>query len=722
MSNLPNLLKILASLTLISAILAPVASAYPLTEAQEQRIRVFLPKAFEKLKRREPVHVAIVGDGVSQMTTFDENRGNILQSMHGHFLRGLEAEFYYTGGVHLINPIGENPEKLNEHIGPEITVQHFTQPDAGAMSALQMLTTQVFLNQPDIVILSFGQKDLRADVVVDTYRRALESAIRICQDHGAEPIIVGPTPVRDPLEAYGWGSVRLYSQAAQQAATAAGVAFLDPAAALLDTAGVPADGTPEERVRIVSEGLASRFYQYGSERAQPEAIFINTAAHERAGHGLVGQFLNGPAPAILTGGAEATLSGAADMEVSVRLTNTSNEIVANGILTALNVGRAWQPVEPYHEFRIDPGASGEFKIPYRRRVASQIGGPEAFFPSRVNERALDCSFLISDADRTRILDLSAAIVPIAATWDLSGLENQAPIFPLKFNLYNPGDGETSGAYHLTYANQQARGTFRLGSREGRDFEAKCRLPTDRIRSKDKAVLVLEIGDQKLSFEREVEVTRNLCLVKPVPLVRAADYGAGDAPKAGGNESVAMTVDANPAGLTVSFDIEGIGFEEAERRDSMVLELAVDARAIDECRSFGFVAPLRITAGPAAGAGETWSIAPAAFGDGYAKLLSPAGVASELTSQDGGKIHRFVVKIPRIYLYQNEWDLASGSGRIGIGAKLQFLRVDAGSGEFNYPAEARWVTAESALLPNDAAWLTTLEMRSVEPEAWSVRIY
>jgi hypothetical protein len=89
----------------------PHGFAYPLTQAQRDRLTTYVPKALEKLERRQPIHVVVIGEGVSRMMTRDERSQDVLSSMYGHFLEGLEAEFYYTGGVRLINPIGERPFK-----------------------------------------------------------------------------------------------------------------------------------------------------------------------------------------------------------------------------------------------------------------------------------------------------------------------------------------------------------------------------------------------------------------------------------------------------------------------------------------------------------------------------------------------------------------------------------------------------------------------------------
>lgn len=714
------ILRLALSLGLLALFAAPSAFAYPLTEAQEERIRLFLPKAYEKLKRREPVHIAIVGDGVSQMITYDKNRFNLLLSMHGYFLRGLEAEFYYTGGLQLINPIGENPRKLNDHIGPEITVQHFTQPATTAISAVQMLTTHVFINSPDIVLISFGQGDLRSGVRLDTYEQALKAAVQLTKDNGAEPIIVGPTPIRDPMDPVGWGATRPYVRVAREVADAAKVMFVDPGRSLLQTKGAPADGTDEERARFVSETLATKFFEYGSERTTPETIFMNSAAHEVAGRGMIEHFLNGDPKTDYTITAEAVMPSADQLKIEVEITNTSEE-PKRGVITALNIGRGWTPTSPYQAFKLPKESSAKFTFEYQRRVQSTGEDSVTYFPLVENRRSLTCSLLVSDEDETAVYDAIAPILPVAVVWDLKPLENQSGVFPLKFSLHNPGDVEVSGTYHLTYATQQARGAFRLGPREAREFEAKTKLPTgETLRAKHKARLVIEAGDASFVSNREIEVTRNLSLNQPIRLSRADRYTPDTPAAAGGADSVDLMLEADGSGLTATFDIKGIGFEEAEQKSPLLLDFAIDARPTEEVRSFGFVAPVTISAGPKSGAGTTAPIKVSAFGNGYDKLLDASGISSTLVRGDDGKTHELIVKIPRVYLYRHEWNL--GSGVIGIAAKLQFLRVDTGTGAFGYPTNARWVTNESDLQSNNAAWLSALELKAQPSDRWSVRIY
>ncbi|MEM7011298.1 MAG: SGNH/GDSL hydrolase family protein [Verrucomicrobiota bacterium] len=714
------ILRLALSLGLCALFAAPSAMAYPLTEAQEERIRLFLPKAYEKLKRREPVHVAIVGDGVSQMITYDKDRFNILLSMHGHFLRGLEAEFYYTGGLQLINPIGENPRKLNDHIGPEITVQHFTQPATTAISAVQMLTTHVFINQPDIVLISFGQGDLRSSVRLDAYERALKAAVQLTKDNGSEPIIVGPTPIRDPQAPVGWGATRKYVRVAREVANDANVMFVDPGRALLQTKGAPADGTTEERSRFVSETLAQKYFEYGSEHPNPETIFMNSVAHEVAGRGMIEHFLDGDPETPYEVTAEAVMPSADQLKIEVDISNTTEE-PKRGVITAMNIGRGWTPTSPYHAFKLEKESSEQVTFEYQRRVLSQNDESTTYFPLVGNGRSLTCSLLVSDEDETAVYDAVAPILPVAVVWDLKALENQTGVFPLKFSLHNPGNAEVSGTYHLTYATQQARGAFRLGSREAREFEAKTKLPAgDAMRSKHKARLVIEAGNASFVSEREVEVTRNLSLSKPISLSRADRYTPDSSEAAGGSESVDLMLEADGSGLTATFDIKGIGFEEADQKSPVMLDFAMDARPTEEVRSFGYVAPITISAGPDGGSGKTEPIKVSAFGNGYDKLLDATGITSTLINGDDGKTHELIVKIPRVYLYRHEWNL--GSGVIGFGAKLQFLRVDTGTGAFGYPAKSRWVTNESGLHPNDAAWLSTLELKAQPSDRWSVRIY
>ncbi|MEO0448082.1 MAG: SGNH/GDSL hydrolase family protein, partial [Verrucomicrobiota bacterium] len=168
---------------------AAFSFGYPRTEAQETRLTRFIPRTLEKLERQLAVHVAVVGDEIASMETLDENNGNVLLSMEGHLLMGMEREFFYSGGVRWVNPPEGYAQKLREHRGNEITMESYAEPGTTSLHLLQKLTTRVFLNQPDLVLLQVGLNDFRRGVLVDTYKQGLREAVRYCRAQGAEVIL-----------------------------------------------------------------------------------------------------------------------------------------------------------------------------------------------------------------------------------------------------------------------------------------------------------------------------------------------------------------------------------------------------------------------------------------------------------------------------------------------------------------------------------------------------
>jgi len=201
--------------------------------------------------------------------------------MHGHFLAGFEAEFYYTGGVRLVNPIGKNPTKNRSHKGEEITFEQFTEPDGTVLDALRQMSSRALLNHPDLVLIQAGVNDCLDGMLLETFSSALALAVKTARDSGSEVIVIGPTLIHEPSASGGWGVNRTYAAAAAQVAEKAGVMFLDPAVDLARTRPIPDDGDPAERAGQISEAIALELFDYGP--GIKETILINPEAHRRAG-------------------------------------------------------------------------------------------------------------------------------------------------------------------------------------------------------------------------------------------------------------------------------------------------------------------------------------------------------------------------------------------------------------------------------------------------------
>ncbi len=694
-------------------------AAYPRTDAQQQRLEKLIPKTYAKLERREPVHVAIIGDGVSRMKG-PSNTESILHSMHGIFLHGIEGEFFYTGGVRVINPLGQNPQKLNEHIGPEITVEHFTEAEAIGLNALQYLEGGVFLNEPSLVIIHLGLNDAFTGSLIETYREALKRSLQMCLENEAEVILVGPTLLNDDPATVGWGLTRRYAGVMRRLAEEFGVMYLDPGKALAMAAAVPLKGEARARSLSVSQSLEMELFNHGA--SVEENRYINAEAHKDAGHAMFEQFLNGiPAPTYDLY-ATAVYAQPNDLRVTLHMTNKALD-PRQGVIGVLNIGQSWEPENAYLPFKLGSGKRGSYEVTYRRRTKDD-GGENEFYREEGNDMELVCAALVSDLDGSQLIETDAVLSPVSVQWNFKPLINQEDSFPVSFVISNPNPDPVSGTYQFTYAKQRATREFKLGALEAKEFSALCRLPKDgRIRSKDRVQLQIDTGKHRLVFDREVEVTQDMGLGTPWQLARADEYQLTDPAAVSdlSRQQVTMTGDADNDFLTLTFDVVNMPLERAERKASMIVEVGIDARPPQECQTFGFIHPVRIDFQAGQEEGKTDSMTVGAFGNGYDKIIDSRGIHSQITSDRTGKNHKVIVKVPRIYMYEHPWRIGSADGFLGISAKLKFLRIDTGSGKFSFPEKATWVTNSPALHPYDPAGLMTLEMNS-RPSGWSVRLY
>jgi len=698
----------------------PPADAYPLSEAQQERLQKFLPKTYSKLKRKEAVHVALIGDGISRMHGPGTTE-SILNSMHGVFLRGLEGEFFYTGGVRVINPLGQNPQKLSEHIGQEITVEQFTEVGAVGLNALQQLTTQVFLNAPDLVVLHLGANDAYTGSLVDTYQNAVRRALVICEKQGTEVLLVGPTLVNDDINTVGWGLTRRYAAAARKLAEEFGVMYLDPGLELAKASAIPLKGEAKARSLSVSQSLELELFDHGS-ASDDQKRYLNAASHERAGHAMFHQFLDGIQKSGYDLFATALHDQPNDLRVTLHFTNRTGE-PRQGVITVLNIGQSWEPENGYLPFKLSTGERKSYEVIFRRRVKDTVYGKPIFYREEGNDMELVCSTIVSDLDGSEMVETDAVLGPLSVQWNFTPHFGTDVGFPVEFTLTNPNPDPVSGTYKFTYGNQRATKEFSLGALEAKVFSANCRLPDDAklLRHKGKVQLQVDTGKHRMVFDREIEVTRDLGLNRAWTLARADDYQVGEKPQESDErQRVDMTASVSNDYLEFTFDALNVGLEQAERKASVLLELALDARPPDEMQNFGFVQPLKISFHRGKERGVVGPIATAAFGAGYSKQLDSRGVSATISSGKGEKSHKIRVRVPKIYLYRHGW-AGGGSDSVGLSAKLKFLRIDTGTGAFSFPKEATWVTNDPNLHPYDAAGLLTLELND-RPSGWSVRIY
>ena len=696
----------------------PHGFAYPLTQAQRDRLTKYVPKALEKLERRQPIHVVVIGEGVSRMMTRDERSQDVLSSMYGHFLEGIEAEFYYTGGVRLINPIGERPFKNRTHKGEEITFEQFTEPDGTVLSALRQMSGRALLNHPDVVMIQAGVNDCLSGLLLDTFAKTLARAVVKAQEQGAEVILVGPTLVHEPGASGSWGATRTYAAACRSVAAETGAMYLDPAVDLARTRPIPDGGDPAEKAGQVSEAIALELFDYGP--GIKETVLINVEAHRRAGRGLFEQFLDGSRPSGWQLSGTGLLVRPRELEVAVEVTNASDR-EKHGVLVALDIGNAWRATIPAFDLSCKAGAKQKFKILYRQRIASGEGDDATYVPSHFPEGVLTCPILISDHYDTNLLDLAGPMGPIRVEWDFVPQQGRRGTFPLKFTFQNAAAEPVRGTYELVYANQRARVSFELAPNQTKEFSNQCTLPKDAEcwGAKHPVLLTVDTGAAKFVEEREVEVIRDQRLGEVRPLARAdgLTVAAGSVEADG---KVSLAISADPEMLKLRFELGTVEVQSIPGKPSILLELSLDGRPSGESGSPGFDYPMQIGFSPSDGPGKVASIGDAAFGDGYSKELSSLGVFAHLAIEEGGR-RRVDVSIPKLYLYRHDWKLGDPESRIGVLARVNFARRDS-NGMGGYPPEARWMNAGAPLSRDDAAALPQVELAPGDSSVWAVHLY
>ncbi|WP_075089353.1 SGNH/GDSL hydrolase family protein [Verrucomicrobium spinosum] len=203
------------------------AASYDLTMEQEVRLRKFVPRAYAKLLRRQPVHAICIGDSVMNMQSNDADNGNALKAWSGVFLQELADQFAYTGGLRLIRPPKGQPEKMHSLQGPEITLQNFSRGGRLMLHATQPLTTVAFENKPDIVIVSYGINDANSGLPLEVYRSYVQQVVNLVAAEKSDLILCGPTVIMSDVPEQGLAHTRPYADVMREVAEANGVFFAD---------------------------------------------------------------------------------------------------------------------------------------------------------------------------------------------------------------------------------------------------------------------------------------------------------------------------------------------------------------------------------------------------------------------------------------------------------------------------------------------------------------
>ncbi len=708
----------------------PKVGAYPLTDAQKARLQKLIPRTFAKLQRHDPVHILTLGDSVTEMYTPDaDTNHNYLHAYHVKFAELLCLEFFYPGEVRLFNPEKGKPDKANEYLGDEITLENFGLGGRTAIDALQRITTDVFLNEPDLVIIKYGINDSLMGLSFDAYRRSIQFSIDECRNRGLDVILLAPSMVRVSQGPIEWGMTRGHAMIARELAMKNGIFFADMGQVIAQTSGVgEGEMDAKDAIGVVAEKMGKDFDFVTPPR---ELLHPNLGVHKAMGKAIFDQLFNGEPSAPFRVVSRATFIDPETIKVDLSLKNGGSE-AKEGFMGALTTRRLLVPTEQsaFQSYRIEPGKTASFSFTYKRQQRNFRGGA----PSRLQsldpgEARLPFSFLLADAGSSRVIDTAPVLEPVAVTWN-EGIQVGVKSGVRLAWRFNNGQKKTlAGDYEIKMGERKAAGKFQLDANSEKDFFAEFPInEKDEVFSfKETVQLKVRVEGKTFVFFREVEATRDLKLGEKVALAHDEEYTPGvrvmkTAPAT--QEAVYLRVDADKDALYVSFDLEKINLVDIPGGVSMTAEVFIDGRPQAENRQFGFVERVRVLFGSADGAGTVKLTKMGLFGNAYDRAIPPEGIRTLLKSK-GNASKKVEIRIPRIYLYRHGWNLGKEGQVLGLNAWISLTAVGKGPGQGAiFPPNRRWVLAKSGLYFRDARSLITLDLgkKSAEAPGWSVRIY
>ncbi len=714
-----------ALLVVFAAFIAAItpASAYPLTRDQEERLRKFIPRTFDKLSRRESVHIIGLGDSVTEFYAHSDQSYDALRAYYGRFAHRLEREFFYTGGVRVVNPKGGTPEKHHDHRGPELTIQSMARGGRVALHALQRLTTDAFLYEPDLIIINYGINDALTQFPLEGYRKALEESVGLCKSKGVEVILMGCSAVLRSSGPTGIGMTRPYVSAARDVAREHGVLFADLGKAMV--AGPGSEPGIEARLAI-QKAVANVKAHFDHGPGVEDSLHPRESTHAMLGDALFDVLLNGEPVEEYALAGTCRQRGEGKFLVEFELLNRGSQ-PRIGYLCALNCGGWLAADNPYREFEIPAGESRKFEVEYALRESPDYPAQSAFERLPADATALPVPVLISDAEKTQLLELRAEKRPVAMVWK-TGLQDEVRgIFSVGCTLVNTDESAVKGSYQVTWREQKIDGEFSLDAGQSKAMEFTFTLPSkDSVfRLRNSLNAALSIAGAQYLYKREIEATRNLSLKDKVSMARFDRYrpNAGAEEYTSTGERVAFQALADEKALYLLFDLpKGMRLIEGpEGGVAAIAEITIDARPAKQRRKFGFVERIKVEWGAVDGRGTVKGIKEANFGDGYDRLLDPAGITAELTTTPEGR-RRFSVVIPRQYFYLHEWRLENPNSMLGLAAKIGFLAPGVGDRPPAFATGTRYVLSENRLGAVDPRSLTALELSNIGTDRWSVRLY
>jgi len=739
------------------------AGDYDLTAAQDARLRQYMPRTYDKLMKRAPVHVVTLGDSVMAMVGYAPESNDSLNAYQTIFIKRLADQFFYPGGVRIIRPQGGKAAKENDLQGQEITVQNLARPGKLIIHAMQTLSSTAFENKPDLVLVSFGINDSTLGESLATYSKSVQEVIDYTRAQGSDIVLFGPSlVVNDPPET-SLAITRPYADTMKEVAEKNGVFFCDlgdlsslvkidhrgidpdkkkakppePEVKPGETAAVaPApspvqspiadesDPDPEKRAvrffNFVVQDYRKRF-NHGSvvDWVHPDSSF-----HRVLGRRIFTELLDGPKPVPWKiGPATATIESSNKCVLSYRIENVSEKEQTVTLLPLVTM--AWLPQEAPTEVVLKPGKKATVDITYSKsepKDASTMRSDSLFPP---HEAVLRLPVLHMAGNVTRIDDVRAFITPLAVTWQVGTGFNVDGSAPLKGEIVNTTDKPITGTWTASWMGQKWNGNFTAPAKGTTPFTMTVETPTAPgvLRQKGTLGMIVTTGPISERFDREIEMVRNIGLKETVSLLNSAEYVRDKLPetKLPGPDKPGITfqADADAKALYLTWDIYGINLQDnPDGTGAFTVETSLDARSYGKRLGLGATDVIRASAAAADGPGSVTNLQPWVFGTGYAMAYDAKAVKTKLSSRPDGS-RRFALTLPRSYLYLHEWALGNGNSVLGINTTFYLWQKGGAEGPGTY---AQYALTASALHRDDAESLAVLELSDKPTKRWTVRLY
>ena len=666
-----------------------------------EHLRKVLPRTVEKLSQRKKVHVVVIGDDLVRMTARDDTDGNALLAWPGQFVNELAREFFYPGGVRLIQPEKGRPEKMFDTRGEEITMRVFAVKGGTMQKAMALLSTYGAEAPPDLLIVGFGLFDEISGADPMSYAKSLHQVIDIMKPRGVDLLLTGPMPnLRDPVS-LSLGAARTFAGIASDTAVETGVAFADLSNLSAFVQFGPDEPASADKALDAVVHQCKDFFQWGDVF---DPLIPKAAMHQKAGQAAY-RTLAGLAPAVpwqIT----TTSIVRADAErcmATFVIENTSRTKLKID-LSPLRLPR-WTPQDSAARIELKAKEKKELKLFWQRTTATS----DMRFPVFAgHEAVLRLPLLIAGGGTARVEEVSAEVQPLAVLWKLDTLFNQEGTVTIDNVVINTTTAELKDVrWTAEWNGQKKQGVTQLAPGANTTLGISFDLPKAPAPRRVASPLTLEmtVNGSTLRWERAMEASQNFGINEEVALQNA---GTGKA-------TVTMEAQATKDALKLVLGFTGIDLQADALGTALRADFNLDARSYGSRLTLGTTERISVTAPAVDGPAVVGRIAPWAFGTGYGMKFDEDAVPAKLETQ--GTHRQLTVTIPRSYLYRHEWAIGNGNSQCGINARISFAQKDGA-----FTPDNTWSLTLNGKHGDDAEGLAVLELTDKPTTRWTVVVW